>query len=253
GLCTYQSIRKHIGHKFNVKIFDRETGPQGYSIYISRKGVNSLFYCSPPEVQARFHEAMPDPAPEEYHTVSLIDHVGRQLICLPQQKYKSIYEIEPLKHDFAGVVTYRNRLRDVLLEGVDIQWDKKCVGYEESDDGVWALFDDGTKEFGDLLIGADGINSPKVALPKYMAEKLLDFYNNALMQRSLGLNGDAFFSFMRYVPVDQSDEPYYRLGIAFQYPTILDTEDPNSEFVNDDNPESVIKHTISRIKQLRPP
>ncbi|CAG8833915.1 15841_t:CDS:2, partial [Racocetra persica] len=165
-------------------------------------------------------------------------------------------------------------LRDVLLEGVNIQWGKKCVGYEESDDGVWALFDDGTKEFGDLLIGADGINSPirkqkvpnleifnlgitsvdvEVALPKNMAEKLLAFHNNALMQRSVGINGDAFFSFMRFVPVDQSDEPYYRLGIAFHYPTILDTEDPNSKLVDDDDPKSVMKHTISRIKQLRPP
>ncbi|CAG8850974.1 29262_t:CDS:2, partial [Racocetra persica] len=126
GLCTYQSIRKHLGQKFNVKIFDRETGPrdrwQGYNISMKRKGVTSLFYCSPPEVQARFHEAMPDSAPEEHHTMSTVDHVGRQLFFIPQLKYKSIYEIEPLKHDFAGVVTYRNRLRDVLLEGVNIQW-----------------------------------------------------------------------------------------------------------------------------------
>ncbi|CAG8709844.1 18592_t:CDS:2, partial [Racocetra fulgida] len=181
----------------------------------------------PPEVQARFREAMPDPAPEEYHTVSLIDHVGRQLICIPQQKYESIYELKSLKHDFAGIITYRNKLRDVLLEGVDIQWGKKCVGYEESDDGIWALFDDGTREFGTLLIGADGINSSNVAIPKNMAEKLLAFYNNALMQKSVGINGDTFFSAMRLIPIDQS--------------------------VDDDDPESVMKHTISRIKQLRPP
>ncbi|CAG8665361.1 25200_t:CDS:2 [Cetraspora pellucida] len=278
GLCIYQSIRKHLGQKFNVKIFDRETGPrdrwQGYNIYINRKGVTSLFYCTPPEVQARFPEAMPDPAPKEHHTISIVDHIGKQLLWIPQPTYKSVYEIEPLKHDFAGIVTYRNRLRDILLEGVDIQWGKKCVGYEESDDGVWVLFDDGTREFGVLLIGADGINSPirkqkvpnleifnlgvtsvdvDVALPKNLAEKLLAVYNYALMQKSVGLNGDAFFSFMRFIPIDQSDESYYRLGIGFHYPTILDTDDSNSKLVDDDNPESVMRHTISRIKQLRPP
>ncbi|RIB03856.1 hypothetical protein C2G38_2122141 [Gigaspora rosea] len=82
---------------------------------------------------------MPDPTPTEYHTMLLT-------IIL-----EDIY--------FFCIVIL---LRDVLLEGVDTQWGKKCIGYEESDDGVWALFEDGTREFGDLLIGADGINSPKL-------------------------------------------------------------------------------------------
>ncbi|CAG8810845.1 10_t:CDS:2, partial [Racocetra persica] len=92
-----------------------------------------------------------------------------------------------------------------------------------------------------------------VAIPKNMAEKLLAFYNNALMQKSVGINGDTFFSAMRLIPIDQSGEPYYRFFIGFQYPTILDSKGPNSNLVDDDDPESVMKHTISRIKQLRPP
>ncbi|CAG8718893.1 4995_t:CDS:2, partial [Dentiscutata erythropus] len=151
GLSFYHSVRKNLGKKFNVKIFERETSPQdrwqGYNIYINRLGVTSLFYCTPAEVQARFPEAMPDPIPKENHSISIIDHAGRQLLYFSQNKSKSVYEIESLKHDFAGIVTYRNRLRDVLLEGVDIQWGKKCVGYEECDNGVWALFEDGTREF----------------------------------------------------------------------------------------------------------
>ncbi|CAG8618155.1 5191_t:CDS:2, partial [Dentiscutata heterogama] len=277
GLSLYQSIRKNLGQKFNVKIFERETSPeerwQGYNIFINKKGVTSLFYCTPPEVQARFPEAMPDPISKEQHTIAMIDHFGRQLFHIPQPKFKSVYEIESIKTDFAGIVTYRNRLRDVLLEGVDIQWGKKCIGYEESEDGVWVLFEDGTKEFGDLLIGADGINSPirkqkvpnleifnlgvtsidvDIAVPKNLADKFAAFYSNALMQKSLGRNGDSSFSMMRLIPIDQSDEPRYRLTIAYQYPTIIDIEDENCK-VDDDDPESVIKHAISRIKQLRPP
>ncbi|CAG8587969.1 1294_t:CDS:2, partial [Scutellospora calospora] len=164
--------------------------------------------------------------------------------------------------------TYRNRLRDVLLEGVDIKWGKKCIGYEECENGVWALFDDGTREFGDLLVGADGINSPipnleifdigvigvdvDIALPKGLADKMMKVYSNSMRQKSLGRNGDMFFSLIRLVPIDQSDNTSYRFTLTYHYPAILDIEDKNI-LVDDDNPVSVIKHTISKIKKLRPP
>ncbi|RIB17623.1 hypothetical protein C2G38_2087831 [Gigaspora rosea] len=215
---------------------------------------------------------MPDPTPTEYHAFFLTDHNGRHLLCIPHQKTKNVYEIEPLNHDFAGIVTYRNKLREVLLEGADIQWGKKCIGYEESDDGVWALFEDGTREFGDLLIGADGINSPirkqKVpnleifdngvtcvtvdfAIPKNLANQLMSIYSNSIIQESLGQNGDFHFSSFRLIPIDQSDEPTYRTTLAYVYPTKFDINDKIS--INDDDPGSVIKHIISKIKQLRPP
>ncbi|CAG8795263.1 4516_t:CDS:2, partial [Dentiscutata erythropus] len=276
GLSFYHSVRKNLGKKFNVKIFDRETSPQdrwqGYNIYFNKKGVTSLFYCTPPEVQARFPEAIPDPTPTECHTLALTDDVGRYLLYSPRQKTKNVYEIEPLKHDFAGIVAYRNILRDVLLEGVDIQWGKKCVSYEESDGGIWVLFEDGTREFGDLLIGADGINSPirkqkvpnleildlgvtsvtvDIAVPKNLADHLMSVYSNSTIQESLGKNGDFHFSLFRFIPIDQFDEPIYRVTLAYIYPTKLDIEENMS--IDDDDPESVIKHTISRIKQLRPP
>ncbi|RIB25063.1 hypothetical protein C2G38_2031367 [Gigaspora rosea] len=277
GLSFYQSALKNLGQKFNVKIFDREASPQerweGYNICMNRKGITSLFYCTPSKIQDRLPEAIPDPTPNEHHSTMVIDHTGKLLFSAPQRNF-SIYEMEPLKHDFAGIVSYRNILRDVLLDSVDVQWGKKCIGYEESENGVWALFDDGTREFGDLLIGADGINSPirkqmvpnlnilesgvtsvdvNVTIPKYIADKLMSFYNNAVIQWSLGINGDAFLSSIRYIPINEADEPLYRLNFAYQYPTILDNKDENNKFVDDDNPESVVKHTISRIKQLRPP
>lgn len=49
-----------------------------------------------------------------------------------------------------------------MLEGVNIQWGKKCIGYDEFDDEVWAIFQDGTRVRGDILIGCDGINSPSI-------------------------------------------------------------------------------------------
>ncbi|KAF0432013.1 FAD/NADP-binding domain-containing protein [Gigaspora margarita] len=253
GLSFYHSVRKNLGKKFNVKIFERETSPQDRW-----------------QVQSRFPEAMPDSVPKEHHAVAVIDHVGRNLCHIPLHQTKTVYEIEPLKHDFAGIVTYRNRLRDVLLEDVDIQWGKKCVGYEESDDGVWVLFEDGTREFGNLLIGADGINSPirkqkvpnleildlgvtsidvDISVPKNLAERLMSTYANAVVQKSIGRNGGKFFSMMRFIPINQSKETCYRVTLGFSYPTDLDLKDNIS--IDDNNPESVIKHAISRIKQSR--
>ncbi|PKY60972.1 FAD/NAD(P)-binding domain-containing protein, partial [Rhizophagus irregularis] len=59
-------------------------------------------------------------------------------------------------------------LRDVLLEGVPVQWNKKCIKYVETQEGVWVFFEDGSQEFCNILVGTDGINSPirKQKLPK---------------------------------------------------------------------------------------
>jgi 2-polyprenyl-6-methoxyphenol hydroxylase-like FAD-dependent oxidoreductase len=45
-----------------------------------------------------------------------------------------------------------------LPEGV-VTLGANCIGFSQDEDGVRGLFDDGREESGDLLIGADGINS----------------------------------------------------------------------------------------------
>ncbi|KAI1098461.1 FAD/NAD(P)-binding domain-containing protein [Jackrogersella minutella] len=54
---------------------------------------------------------------------------------------------------------HRKKLRDILVDGVNIQEGKKLVSVEEIDGGVRAHFEDGTFADGTLLIGADGIHS----------------------------------------------------------------------------------------------
>jgi 2-polyprenyl-6-methoxyphenol hydroxylase-like FAD-dependent oxidoreductase len=41
-----------------------------------------------------------------------------------------------------------------------VQWGKRCIGYEETEDGVLVNFEDGSQEFCDILVGTDGVNSP---------------------------------------------------------------------------------------------
>jgi salicylate hydroxylase len=50
----------------------------------------------------------------------------------------------------------RWKLRDILKQDVDIEWNKRFSRYEETEDGVKAYFDDGTCLESDLLIAADG-------------------------------------------------------------------------------------------------
>ena len=53
----------------------------------------------------------------------------------------------------------RRRMRDWLAKHIDIQWNKRFLRYDENEDGVTAFFDDGTSVTGDMLIGAEGMNS----------------------------------------------------------------------------------------------
>lgn len=53
----------------------------------------------------------------------------------------------------------RRRLRDWLSTNLPIQWGKRVQRIEHDDEGVAVYFEDGSSAKGDILIGADGINS----------------------------------------------------------------------------------------------
>jgi 2-polyprenyl-6-methoxyphenol hydroxylase-like FAD-dependent oxidoreductase len=53
----------------------------------------------------------------------------------------------------------RLRLRNWLATNLPIQWGKRVMRIEHDDEGVSVYFEDGTSAKGDILVGADGINS----------------------------------------------------------------------------------------------
>jgi 2-polyprenyl-6-methoxyphenol hydroxylase-like FAD-dependent oxidoreductase len=56
----------------------------------------------------------------------------------------------------------RKDLHQALAQAADddlIQYDSRCTGFEQDANGVTVRFEDGREERGDVLIGADGINS----------------------------------------------------------------------------------------------
>ncbi|KAM0264119.1 hypothetical protein ACHAQJ_000864 [Trichoderma viride] len=55
---------------------------------------------------------------------------------------------------------HRAGLRKLLLNGIDVQYDRELVNVEYTADGVIAHFKDGTSDKGTIIIGADGGKSP---------------------------------------------------------------------------------------------
>lgn len=53
----------------------------------------------------------------------------------------------------------RQRLRQLLLTGLDVQWSKRLSAIEQSQDTVTLGFDDGSSYIGSLLVGCDGAHS----------------------------------------------------------------------------------------------
>ncbi|CAB4379165.1 unnamed protein product [Rhizophagus irregularis] len=281
GLTFYHALIKNKDKKeFNVKIFERESGPQdrwqGYHIGINNYGARSLINCIPSSIASNLPKATPNPIPNlEYHGFSLADHTGSLLLRPPTKQVKDIYEVA--NSNFSIIIAYRDRLRDVLLENVPVQWGKKCIGYEETDDGVWVLFEDGSKEFCDILVGADGVNSPvrkqklpelqifdygitmiitDVAVPKNLLDRLIKLNGNGTFQETVGFNGDTTFIIFRRIPIEQENyenknETYYRATIVYGYPTKLDDEHDEHK-VDDEDPASIVNHIKYYIQKLRP-
>ncbi|PKY37132.1 hypothetical protein RhiirB3_533721, partial [Rhizophagus irregularis] len=66
---------------------------------------------------------MPNPIPNlEYHGFSLADHTGSLLLKPPTKQVKDVYEVANTTNSLSTIITYRDRLRDILLENVPVQW-----------------------------------------------------------------------------------------------------------------------------------
>ncbi|RGB37229.1 hypothetical protein C1646_695369 [Rhizophagus diaphanus] len=286
GLSLYHALIKNKDKKeFNVKIFERESCPtdrwQGYHIGLSNYGAQSLLNCIPSSIASNLTKAMPNPIPEiETHGITITDQVGNVLLTPPTKPFKDVYELAKISRGLSSMITYRDRLRDVLLEDVPVQWNKKCIKYVETEGGVWVFFEDGSQEFCNILVGADGINSPirkqklpelqifdygithvgaDVSVPKHLMDKINKIHGNILACKTLGTKGDSTFMMTRLIPIkqeqnDEKNETHYRATLVYSYPSEFDNIDVESDKVkvDDNDPASVIEHVKRLIRTLRP-
>lgn len=58
------------------------------------------------------------------------------------------------------VTANRNKLRQMLMQSLDVKFGKRFSHFQEDTSGVTAFFTDGTSSRGSVLVGADGASSP---------------------------------------------------------------------------------------------
>lgn len=158
GLALAQGL---VRAGFNVSVFERDENPtsrtQGYRISIRSLGMHALSALLTPEKLERLSTAK-------------VKDVGDGFTCA-NEKMEPFFSV-PLGQD-AAVQFLRSELRTLLQEGIDIQWNKRLVLFEDKRDEVIAHFEDGSCATGDLLVGCDGGGS-------IVRELLPSIYGNSL-------------------------------------------------------------------------
>ena len=149
GLCLAQGLRKA---GVDCEVFERDRSStdraQGYRIGINPTGTHALHACLPPELLKLFDATCGiDNGKFAFATERL-----EELLAMPETGKDGEETRRSVRRDV---------LRQVLLKGLDdvVSFDKKFVRYEQTDGKVTAYFEDGTSAIGDLLVGADGVNS----------------------------------------------------------------------------------------------
>lgn len=158
GLALAQGLVKA---GFDVTVFERDASStsraQGYRISIRSLGMNALIALLPPE---KMHHL----------SMAKVADVGNGFTCA-NEKMEPFFSI-PQGQD-AAVQFLRSELRSVLQEGINIEWNKRLVMFEDNGDQVMAHFEDGSYAVGGLLVGCDGgASTVKRLLPSVYGNSL---------------------------------------------------------------------------------
>jgi 2-polyprenyl-6-methoxyphenol hydroxylase-like FAD-dependent oxidoreductase len=152
GLCLAQGL-KRVGVSFAV--YERDRTPdarlQGYRLNIEPVGAKALHECLPPELWSLF--------------VATAGDAGGGMGVYEEHLRELMREDPPpppaTPTDETHAVSHAT-LRRLLLAALEaeVTFDKEFVRFEKiTDDKFRAIFADGSSATGDVLVGADGVNS----------------------------------------------------------------------------------------------
>ncbi|MGC0312386.1 FAD-dependent oxidoreductase [Kitasatospora acidiphila] len=153
GLSLAQGLTKN---GIKVDVHERDRTPtdrlQGYRVHINPHGARALRACLPDELWQAFLATTGDHGAQSF-TMRTEQLKPLLSIRLPQQA-------DPARaHHSVSRIT----LRQVLLAGLDdtVHFGRTFTGYRQLPDGrIECRFTDGSTAVADLLVGADGGNSP---------------------------------------------------------------------------------------------
>jgi 2-polyprenyl-6-methoxyphenol hydroxylase-like FAD-dependent oxidoreductase len=152
GLCLAQGL---VRAGVQVRVLERDTTPhargQGYRLRIDSDGVAALRRCLPDDLFQLFCATTNPP----YSPRGVVyDHHLAQLASFGD----AVHVTERLR---LSAIANRQTLRQILLAGLDgtVEFGREVIGVGEDGERVEAWLADGSVVTGDVLIGADGINS----------------------------------------------------------------------------------------------
>lgn len=132
----------------SVTVYERDKAPeargQGWNLGINRLGRDALRAAKVPGIEELLAINM----------VSAFSVFDAQLNLLAQMGEKKLTST-----DTDSAIVSRRQLRETLMAGINIVWNKHFSHYEEFPDHVVAYFEDGTMAKADFIVGADGSRS----------------------------------------------------------------------------------------------
>lgn len=153
SLLLAQSLRVS---NIPFRIFERDTSfvfrAQGYRLRLSAEGLDAVESVLDAPTWEKFWEACGKTAGVGFAAYDAVSGV--------QTEHKVPEGLSSREGKVVGIA--RGDMRRVFADGCEdhIEWSKQVTGYELTDDGVKAVFSDGSKSIeGSMLIGGEGIYS----------------------------------------------------------------------------------------------
>lgn len=178
SLLLAQSLRLS---KIPFKIFERDESfvfrAQGYRLRLSSEGLDAIESVLDPQHFQRFWDKCGKTGGSGFTAYNAV--TGEQTEHIVPEGLSS--------RGGKTIGIARGEMRKVFAEGCEdhIEWSKRVTGYELTDDGVRAIFSDGSKSVeGSMLVGGEGIYS-KVA--KQLSGGKLKVYDTG----ARGIHGQA--------------------------------------------------------------
>ncbi len=151
GLCLAQGLRR-AGISCTVYESAPGIGRAGYRLHMNGAGGRALQQCLPDNLFELYMQTSRETPRRE--VMVMLDHQARELGARPHIGPPN----DPRRPHTA---VNRRTLRQIMGLGLEdiVRYDSTVTGFETDGEKVRVLLDDGTSETGDILVGADGINS----------------------------------------------------------------------------------------------